>query len=350
MLSSFTKISLATLVLLTNMSGQIFAAEQAAVHVAVDTVSYKALTATAELDGTLFSRSHVDITAGVNGQLEWVAEPGSYISQGELMAKMDLLPLELQKIELLAVQSREKVHLSYLKKELNRLEELSKTHAVSLFQLDEIRSKYFMAEADLAIANVKLKQIEDKINRAQITAPFNGVVTARYVREGRDVNRSDSLLKFLDTSDLEVRVFVPVKYLPFINKGDELKITTEQKSVSATISTTIPSTDPKSQTFEVRIHLPEKDLSKWAAGQLVRVSIPIQESSPSLTVSRDALILRKDATYVVKISDNKAQRLSVVVGKGNTERVAIEGNISDGDQVAIRGAERLQEGQNVIIR
>lgn len=52
---------------------------------------------------------------------------------------------------------------------------------------------------------------------------------------------------------------------------------------------------------------------------------------------------------MVKIdNDNKVHRLPVVVGNGTFERVSIEGNLKHGDNVAIRGAERLNEGQKVI--
>ena len=66
---------------------------------------------------------------------------------------------------------------------------------------------------------------------------------------------------------------------------------------------------------------------------------------------RDALILRKDGTYVVKVgNDNKVHRLQVSVGKGVRDRVSVTGELSDGDKVAIRGAERLNEGQSVVIQ
>ena len=63
------------------------------------------------------------------------------------------------------------------------------------------------------------------------------------------------------------------------------------------------------------------------------------------------MILRKDGTFVIKIdTENKAHRLLVKVGKGTIDRVSIQGDLQQGDQVAIRGAERLTEGQSVIVQ
>ena len=86
-------------------------------------------------------------------------------------------------------------------------------------------------------------------------------------------------------------------------------------------------------------------------GQLVKVTVPIQATKNTLTVHRDALILRKDGTYVVKIDiDNKVHRLPVIVQNGTFDRVSIEGDLKAGDNVAIRGAERLNEGQQVVVQ
>jgi RND family efflux transporter MFP subunit len=317
----------------------------------VDTVTEMSISATTDLMGTLHSRSHVQITAGVSGRIDWIAEPGTYLQKDDVMVKMDLLPLQLMQAEQLAQIKRAEINMRYLKNEAGRLQKLRKTNATSQFQLDQTKSQFDLASADIEIANLKLQQVEDKLTRATIKAPFDGVVTERIVLADTDVDRSDILLKLLDTENLEVRVYVPIKYLAFIRKGDELTLNAVGQSLSTKISVVIPSADARSQTFEVRIRLPEQMNEKWAAGQLVKVTVPIQDATPSLTVHRDALILRKEGTFIIKIGpDSKAHRLKVSVGKGTTERVSISGNIFDGDKVAIRGAERLKDGQLVVVQ
>ncbi len=343
------KITITTL--LTCCGWLAIAAEAPAKPVKVDSVLTMSLAASTQLNATLHSRSHIPITAGVNGRLEWLAQPGDYIEQGQVLVKMDVLPLELKRAEQLAELKRAQINVDYLKTEFNRLQKLSKTNATSQFQLDQNRSKYELAQADIEIAELKLKQIEDQLNRATITAPFAGVVTERIVRAGTDINRSDTLLMFLDTEHLEARLFIPIKYLGFVNKGHLLTLSASEQVIEAPVSAKIPSADPRSQTFEVRIDIPTHLNQYWAAGQLVRITVPVQAATESLTVPRDALILRKEATYVVKVeSNNTVQRLPVTVGKGNVDRVSIRGALKHGDKVAIRGAERLVDGDKVIIQ
>lgn len=327
------------------------AQEAPAKPVKVDHVTEMSLSATTDLMATVYSRSHIQVTAGVNGRIEWLAEPGTLVQQGDALVKMDLLPLKLMQLEQKAQLKRAKINVRYLENEVQRLQKLKLSNSASQFQLDQTQSQYDLAQTDIEIADLKLQQIEDQIQRATVTAPFSGVITERLVRAGSDVNRSDLLLKILDTEQLEVRLYVPIKYLAYIRKGHGLDISAHGQLINAEVTSLIPSADPKSQTFEVRINIPSHLNETWASGQLVKVTVPIQASNRSLTVHRDALILRKDGTYVVKIdAENTVHRLPVVVGNGTFERVSITGELKDGDKVAIRGAERLNEGQKVIVQ
>ncbi|TPH12185.1 efflux RND transporter periplasmic adaptor subunit [Litorilituus lipolyticus] len=337
--------------LLLVASFTVSAANNAGKPVKVDTVQRMVLASTTDLNATLYSRSHIPITAGVSGRLDSIAEPGAFVEKGDVLVSLDLVPLQLRQAEQQAQIKREQINLAYLKKELSRLEKLSQTKATSQFQLDQTRSEYELASADLDIARLRLKQVEDQLARAIIKAPFAGVVTERLVRTGTDVNRSDVLLKLLDTQNLEARLYIPIKYLAFVNKGDELSMTASDKSVSGVVFAKIPRADPRSQTFEVRLTIPKSLNDYWAAGQLVRVTVPTQAAKEGLTVHRDALILRKDGTYVVKVdAENKVSRLLVEVGQGDKERVTIKGALNNGDKVAIRGAERLNDGETVVIQ
>ncbi|PKH87641.1 efflux RND transporter periplasmic adaptor subunit [Colwellia sp. Bg11-28] len=309
------------------------------------------MAAKTELNATLYSRSHIPITASLNARVDYLVEPGDFVAQGDKLAGMDLLPIQLRQAEQKAQISRARINVAYIKNELSRLQALSKTQAVSQFKLDQMRSEHDLAAADLEIAQLKLAQINEQLSRAIITAPFAGIITERLIRVGSEVNRGDILLRLLDTEHLEARLYIPIKYLAFINKGDKLSMSASDQKTLAAVTAKIPRADPRSQTFEVRLNIPKAFNKHWAAGQLVSVSVPTQKATASLTVPRDALILRKSGSYVIKVNaDNTVSRLAVVVGKGNKERVAITGSLKHGDNVAIRGAERLADGDKVVIQ
>ena len=99
-------------------------------------------------------------------------------------------------------------------------------------------------------------------------------------------------------------------------------------------------------------------MNHWATGQLVDVEVPIADASTSLLVNRDALIIRREGVHVVKIdAENKAHKVSVNVGKGQGLLVEITNKdskqavkIAEGDIIAVRGAERLVDAQEVEVQ
>jgi multidrug efflux pump subunit AcrA (membrane-fusion protein) len=67
-----------------------------------------------------------------------------------------------------------------------------------------------------------------------------------------------------------------------------------------------------------------------------------------LAVSRDALVLREDTTYVFRLAkDNTVARIAVETGTEDGPLVEIKGDIQAGDRVVTRGAERLEDGEAI---
>ncbi|NVJ59090.1 MAG: efflux RND transporter periplasmic adaptor subunit [Gammaproteobacteria bacterium] len=309
---------------------------------------------TMDLLGTVHSRNRVELTASISGKLEFVAEPGLFVAKGDVIARFEQYPLMLQKLEQQAQLKRAEINLNYLARELKRQKELRKHSNTSQFQLEQTQSEHDLALSDLEIAQLKIKQIDDQLSRTLVLAPFPGVITQREKRAGSDVNRSEPLVQLLDTQQLEVRVFAPIRYLSQLSTKSQAKLVSvenEAIQLTANESTIIPAADPRSQTFEVRINLPIDANEFWTSGQLIKVRIPLAQERVALSVHRDALILRRDGTYVVRVNDNnQAERVKVEVGQGNGDWVNIKGDLRAGERVVVRGGERLQGGEALDIQ
>ncbi|MEM0911493.1 MAG: efflux RND transporter periplasmic adaptor subunit [Pseudomonadota bacterium] len=327
--------------------------------VQIETVQRQQLVSEFVGHGTVHGKQNVTLTAGADGLLTYVAEPGKRVNEGDLIAKVDLLPLQLQQAEQKALLKRAEINLAFQKKELTRLEALAKVDAAAKSAFDETQTQVMLAESDIEIAEIRLRQLQDQIDRAVVKAPFTGVVSQRHVKAGTDVNRAEELVTLLDTEQQEVRLFVPMRYLPFVQVGQTVAVKSGQLALEqfaqASISAIVPMTDTRSQTFELRAQLAPEDLGKWATGQLVDVTLPIVQQEASTLVNRDALILRADGTYLIKVDDaSMAEKLKVRVAGGQSQLVAVEvingGSLIEGDQVAVRGAEGLNTGQKVTIK
>ncbi len=99
--------------------------------------------------------------------------------------------------------------------------------------------------------------------------------------------------------------------------------------------------------FEVRIAAGDP---AWVVGSPVRVALPNSDPRKLVAVPRDALVLRGSETFVLRVTtENKVEKVNVSTGIGLGNLVEVIGDISGGDRLVTRGAERLRPGQEVVV-
>ncbi|MEO3679046.1 efflux RND transporter periplasmic adaptor subunit [Rheinheimera fenheensis] len=300
---------------------------------------------TTDVPGEILSTNNVVLTAGVDGRLTWILEPGTDVKAGELIAQVDPLPLQLKKAEINAHIQRAQLKADYFKKEHLRLQTLHQNQSISLLQLDKAKSDHELALADANIMTAQLAQLDDQLERTQIKAPFSGILAERIQQAGRDISKNSPIARLQDTHQLTVHAYVPLKYLRFIRLGDYLSVSNTKQSSKVAISAVIPASNGQSQRAEIRLKLIE-DSKYWLAGELVNVKIPVRDPRTAVIVPRDALLLRASGIYVVTVDENNiAQRKLVKVSEGEGEWVTIDEGLNVGEKVVTRGAERLTQGQ-----
>ncbi|MEO0995977.1 MAG: efflux RND transporter periplasmic adaptor subunit [Pseudomonadota bacterium] len=326
------------------------AAQQPAPVVQVAEVTVAEIGPTVPVPGTVYSRHEVTLAAGADGLLDHIVEPGTWVDAGAAVAAVDAEPLRLQLAEQAALLARAEIQARQLEREWRRQKELRATSVVSEFQLEQTAANRDLALADADIIRVRMRQIEQRIGRATVRAPFAGLVVSREHQAGAEVTTGLALVGLTDPLSLEVRAYVPLKHLPRTRVGERLDVFDQTARFEGRIRALIPAGDVRSQTFEVRIDVPGAVVEHVAVGQLVSVAVPIQAAAVSLAVPRDALILREDGSYVYRIrSDNTAEQVPVELGDSAGDLIAVAGGLEAGDRVAVRGGETLSDGATVRI-
>ena len=166
--------SLASLV-----AGAAFAQQPPAPVVQIAHVTETEVAPTVAVPGTIYSRNDVQVTAGVTGQLIMVAEPGTLVRAGDPVARIDRTPLLLQRAEQEVLLERAEINIRQLNSQLRRQQELEGSDLVSEFELEQTVANRDLAVADAKLIKVRIEQIDDQVRRADIRAPFSGVITTR---------------------------------------------------------------------------------------------------------------------------------------------------------------------------
>lgn len=315
--------------------------------VKVETAVSRPMSSHAVAPGTVISLHDARISAEVAGRLEWIVDVGDELESGDVIARIDDSTLQLQLQDDMATIRRTQASVDYLKQQLARFEQLASEHNAAKDQIDDSRSQLTMAGQDLIQAQVARDRTLDLIRRSEIRAPFSGQVVERLRQAGEFLSVGGEVIRLVDTRNIEVRAQAPITVAPYLYDGQDVEIIDGTRSVPSKIRRVIPVGDARSRLIEVRIDIDDPTL---VIGAPVRVSLPQSEPMNVVAVPRDALILRQDNTYLFKVNDEgTVEQINVQTGIGNGAYIEVRGNVFDGDQVVVRGGERLQPGQPVTV-
>lgn len=298
--------------------------------------------------GTVVSRQDAVLSAETEGQLLWIAELGQQVAKGEVIARIDNRALKLELRRDQSNAARIKAELAYQNRQINRLEELTLHNNSSRSELDQAKSQYAMLEQDLKMAQVAIETSQLLIEKTSVKAPFPGVIAARELMTGEFTESGSSLLRLVNTKQLELSARAPITIARYAKTGMQLTLRTENNYESGALRTLIPVGDERTRMLEARVTL--ADPSLWVIGEAVQLALTSSDVQSAIAVHRDALILRDTGVSVFKITENNiAKRLSVKPGASNGDYIAISGAIQSNDQLVVRGAENLSDGQEVQI-
>ncbi|MBT8135823.1 MAG: efflux RND transporter periplasmic adaptor subunit [Gammaproteobacteria bacterium] len=315
--------------------------------VSIDTATEEAMASVFLAPGTVVSRNDARISAEIAGRLTDVAEVGTQVARGDVIAAIEDRPLQLQLRENNANIRRLRANAEYLQAQLERFERLAQKSDVTRNQIDELRSQIEMANQDIIRAQVQRDQTLYQIGQTKITAPFNGRVIERSASVGEYTTPGGVVVRLVDTENIEIRVQAPVAVARYLADGMGVAIRDDRGKTQTEIRSVVGVGDERSRMVEVRVAL---DGAGWIIGSAVRVELPQSEPTVVVAVPRDALILRENATYLYKVNeDNTVQQVPVQTGMGNGSRIEVRGDVVNGDRVVIRGGERLRPGQAVVI-
>jgi len=315
--------------------------------VAIDRATLDTFAAAQWVSGTVISRNDAHIGAETDGRITWVAEVGERIELDEPIATIDDTDLQLELEDNQAMLESLLTRERYLNSNLERLSQLASNNNAALNQLDEARAELDMTRQEIRRAEVAVAQTSRRIDQTKVLAPYSGIVVERLIQTGEFVTRGSRVARLVDTENREIRAQAPLSVSGYIREGLEVSVIHQDQESLSPVKRVIPVGDERSRMFEVRIaaHDPA-----WVIGSPVRVALPNSDPRRLVAIPRDALVLRGSETFVLRVtSENLVEKVSVSTGIGLGSLVEVIGDVSGGDRLVTRGAERLKPGQAVVI-
>jgi RND family efflux transporter MFP subunit len=296
---------------------------------------------------SVVSRGDARVASEQDGRVVFVAEVGTQVARGGVLARLDKTLLALREKELQADLARIDAQLDYARRQEQRLAQLAEQKTISGAALDEARSQRAVLEQERRRAGLALDTAKYRLANAEVRAPFAGSVAERFIEVGEYLGVGAAVVRLVDTANVEVQARAPVALATHVQPGMPLAVRGNGVERRARVRAVVPVGDASSRQFELRLAL---DAAHWPIGAALEVGLPSDVPRQAIAVPRDALLLRPGESFVVRVADDdSAERVPVTTGSAQGDYVEVTGDVRAGDRLVVRGGERLRPGQKVRI-
>ena len=309
---------------------------------------------TLKITGSLAPVRQLQLTSEVSAQVTNVtARPGDEVFRGQTLVAFDSDTLQNQLDQAQATAQATRVQLDQAQSDYDRTESLVDRGLQAANTLEKARSALDQLTATLAAQETQVVSARRALDRANVTAPFEGVVSARNVEPGQVVAAGSPLMTLVDMSSLEVEATAPVSFAPELAKGQAVDLTVEgfgDRVFDGKVARLAPVAIEGSRMLPVFVSL-DNPGGELRGGMFASGRIVLESRAGGLAIPAGALRQDADGPYVLVIADDKAERRAVGIGRSWDGGVLleVESGLAAGDLVVIEPLPELAAGDSVTL-
>lgn len=208
--------------------------------------------------------------------------------------------------------------------------------------------------ADSLLQNVK--RLEKLSNYLELKAPFNGIVTERFVDPGaliqtaaNTATQATPLVEIQDPTVLRIYLRVPEPDVPHVVQGREATVKVDAfpgREFIGKVARYSFAEDPETRTMLVEIRLDNKS-GELRPGMFAHVVLQLERHDNALTVPSQSLVPDKKGAFLFVVSENKAKKIRPEVGADDGINTEIRSGLSPKDLVLMPGQNPFSDGDPV---
>jgi HlyD family secretion protein len=241
--------------------------------------------------------------------------------------------------------------------------------------------KILQAKARVAIQDAIVRNLQSRVLKYTIVAPFDGFVVAEHTEQGEWIKQGDLVADVIALDEVDVLVNVRDSHVAHISIGQDIVVEVPALSdlrMTGKVSSIVPQADMRARSFPVKVRVTNPILNNATkhksamikAGMIARAIVPTGAKRKGLLIPKDALVLGGPAPIVFVVdatvpdikapigdaatapsstNTGKARPVPVKMGASDGRLIEIVGPVKVGELVVVRGNERLRPGQDVVI-
>ena len=271
---------------------------------------------------------------------------GDVVKKGQVLATFSADTARAELLQAQAAVAEAQATLAEAAANASRALSLKDTGALSTQQIAQFTTAETTAQARVEAARANVAVVQVRLKNAQLTAPDNGVISARSATVGSVVGAGTELFRMIRQGRLEWRAEVTSAEVARIKPGTEAKIITASGAqVQGKVRMVAPTVDAQTRNALVYVDMPLHPDVK--SGMFAKGTFALG-SSNAITLPQQALVLRDGFTYALRIdASNKVQQVKLQTGRRVGDAVEILQGTQAGERYVGTGAAFLADGDTV---
>ena len=316
------------------------------------TVSSNAMATGPSITGSIEPERRADLRAEVSAVvLAVLKENGDPVKRGDLLVRLDQTSIRDSLTAADASARAADQAFEQAERQYQRMATLKQTGVVSTQQLEDVEIRRNSAQSDRAAAHTRVVTARQQLERTEVRAPFNGIVSDRKVSAGDTAAIGKELLKVIDPASLRFEGLVSADSVGQLKAGQHVWFKIHGYSTNeftGVITRVNPAANITTRQVEVLVAFDDASKQPNVAGLYAEGHVETQTSA-TLSLPGASIVREGDNAFAWRVNGEKLSKVALTLGDrdARTGAFALRGGLAEGDKVLRFPNASLKDGQLV---
>ena len=315
------------------------------------TIRNSSLSAGPTITGTVQPERRADLRAELSAVvLQVLRENGDAVRRGDLLVRLDDTAIRDGLASAQASERAARQALDQAGRQFERMKTLRGSGMASAQALDDAEGRRNAAQSELEAAHARVVLARQQMQRTEVRAPFDGIVSERKVSAGDTAQPGKELLKVIDPSSMRFEGLVSADHIGAVKAGQAVSFRVNgygEQEFRGKVRRVNPAANPTTRQVEVLVDFTGERQPKLAG--LYAEGRVEAEAGSALMLPATALVRDGDKSLAWRVANEKLQKVPVVVGERDPRsgEYALKSGLAEGDKVIRYPSAMLKDGQPV---
>ncbi|WP_299800200.1 efflux RND transporter periplasmic adaptor subunit [uncultured Maribacter sp.] len=276
---------------------------------------------------------------------------GDKVTKGQLLISVNNADVSAQLAQVNAGITEAEAAYTNAEKDFNRFTALFQENSASQKELDDITANYNMAKARVESAKQMKNGVNAQMGYANIRAPFNGVVTNKFINTGDMANPGMSLMEVESPGTYQVLAMVPESEILAVKNDTEVSVQIKalNKSIKGKVTEVSTSSKNTGGQYLVKVILDKTDV-QILSGMYATVQFPIarKTTSSAVMIPVEAIVKKGQLSGIYTVSQSNTALLRWLrLGRTFGDQVEVLSGLSADEQYIVSAEGKLFNGAKI---